>query len=663
MALSFTSATSTGNFINTLGVNTHIDFTWTSYNNLTVVENSINYLGIKNLRDSANATADAGVNGLWQQVASATGAKFDAYMQEGSATQMAGSMAAVPQLAAQGILNFLEGGNEEDQSYAVSQGNSLANAAQYQQQVYAMGQKLGLPIINMSFGAGWGASSTGDYGTVGNLAAYANYANAHIYVGTGNPPLSAIQALDSDAQLAASRPVITTEFGYYTDDSTGDPSNVSVNVQAKYLLDGLLDAYQAGNVKTYLYELLDENPSGGSEGNFGLFYSNGTPKPAATAIHNLTTLLADPGGGFTPTGLSYSLSGTLATDHSLLLEKSDGSFWLALWNETRLSGPSSPTDISVPSHQVTLTLQNPASSVIVYDPLTGTTAVQSASQASSVSVALPDHPILVEIVPGTATSTSAVAAAPPVSAPPALTPQDLAVVVPSSASVTAGQTTAIAGVSISDAWAQSHAGNLALNIGVRSGAIEIDNGTTVMTGVAGQTLHLSGSLSQLNGDLASLRYVAQPSAGTDDLSVNVWNQAGVSTTQNLSIGVTVASTAGTPQDLAIVSPAAAATVTHGQTQVLTGVSISDAWAQSHSGNLALNIGVGSGSIAVSNGVSNLTATAGQTLHLTGTLAQLNADLASLDYSAPAASGTDTVTVNVWNQAGVSTTHGVVIDIL
>ena len=85
-------------------------------------------------------------------------------------------------------------------------------------------------------------------------------------------------------------------MGWHTTGNRQDASSVSEGVQAKYLLDGLLDASKAGNVKTYLYELLDQNTGDGiSENNFGLFHSDGTPKPAATAVHNLVAILDDSG--------------------------------------------------------------------------------------------------------------------------------------------------------------------------------------------------------------------------------------------------------------------------------------------------------------------------------------------------------------------------------
>jgi hypothetical protein len=41
-----------------------------------------------------------------------------------------------------------------------------------------------------------------------------------------------------------------------------------------------------------------------------------------------------------------------------LFQKRDGSFWLALWNNSSIYSPSANQEISVPSQSVTLTLFN-----------------------------------------------------------------------------------------------------------------------------------------------------------------------------------------------------------------------------------------------------------------------------------------------------------------
>ena len=73
----------------------------------------------------------------------------------------------------------------------------------------------------------------------------------------------------------------------------------------------LLDGYKAGAAITFLYELMDEpEESTAQEQNFGLFNADGTPKPAAIAIANLTHILADNGKGTIPVGsLRYSIVG------------------------------------------------------------------------------------------------------------------------------------------------------------------------------------------------------------------------------------------------------------------------------------------------------------------------------------------------------------------
>ena len=385
------TATSATAFIDTLGVNTHLDFGGT-YANLAQVESNLEYLGLPNVRDSAEAASDAQT---WLQVAQATGVKFDDYIAETSQAGMQTDISYMTQLANEGILSAIEGGDEEDDSYPQSLGNTLAATAQVQEQLYALGQQLGLPVINMSFGAGWTAANNweGDYGSVGNLSAYATYANAHTYPNVGQSPGSAIAQLNADAKLAAaSRPVITTEIGWTT-------TSFSETAIAQYVVDATFDGIADGDAGMYFYALYDD-----SSGNFGLFNSDGTARPAATALHDLTTLLADTGstaGTFSPGSLNYTLSGTQTTDNSILIEKSNGSFWIGLWNEGGTT------------HTVTVTLPSVASEIEVFDPVTGTASIESASNASSISVSVGGDPLLIEIVgvsasggSGTSTTTS-----------------------------------------------------------------------------------------------------------------------------------------------------------------------------------------------------------------------------------------------------------------
>ena len=123
-------------FVATLGINTHIDFASYGYQDLGTVAASINYLGVKNIRDSAQPGPD---ERSWQQIAQATGAKFDDYIGQTSPAGMAVGMAFAAQLSGQGILNFIPGGNEEDESYPAWLGNALQIPAALQRPGQARG--------------------------------------------------------------------------------------------------------------------------------------------------------------------------------------------------------------------------------------------------------------------------------------------------------------------------------------------------------------------------------------------------------------------------------------------------------------------------------------------------------------------------------------------
>jgi len=227
-----------------------------------------------------------------------------------------------------------------------------------------------------------------------SLAGQATAANIHPYPSDGATPGAAIATGYDEPYGPAAQPSrVITEDGYSTDPN--DPNGVSQAAQAQGDLDILLDGYKDGIAQTYLYELLNEQPdptNSNTQFQFGLFNDDNTPKPAAIALHNLTSILADPGASasdFTPASLNWSATGLPDTANSLLLETSNGVFDLALWNETTLS--------SIVTNEVTLALGGTFGSVSLFDPLTGLSPVESLSDISSLTLALGSDPLIVEL--------------------------------------------------------------------------------------------------------------------------------------------------------------------------------------------------------------------------------------------------------------------------
>jgi hypothetical protein len=393
MALVATQAVSTSKVVNSIGVNTHFDSFLHGYQNLTNSINAINYLGIKNLRDSPNSSVDVGANGLWQKIHDGTGAMFDSYMNRGTIQSNINTLARTKQLAAQGIINYIEGSNEPDTAPALAAGMTLEWAKTFQTQVYAAGVALGIPVINLSVGAGWTYLDgyKGNYDAIGDMSALAHYGNAHTYPGAGQYTDTVMERLNGLAKLGAvSRPVITTEIGW-------DMNKFSATDVARFSLQAILDGIENGNPKTYFYSLYDSGA-----GKYGLMNADGSARAPGQAIHNLTTILADTGTPKNGT-LTYGLTGANVNDHDLLMQKSNGIFQLALWNEKDAA------------HTITVNLGSAAQTVRIYQPLTGTAPIATYSNTSNISVTIPTSPIIVEIVPGTSTT-------PPPTTPPPTTP-------------------------------------------------------------------------------------------------------------------------------------------------------------------------------------------------------------------------------------------------
>jgi hypothetical protein len=113
-------------------------------------------------------------------------------------------------------------------------------------------------------------------------------------------------------------------------------------------------------------------------------------------LHNLTTILADPvpaersatdkDSSVKLGQLNYSIAEQPVTMHELLLQKSDGTLELLVWNE-RVKG----------ADDVTVHLGRVCPSVKVYDPTIGTDAVQTASGIDSLKLTCSDHPLIIAI--------------------------------------------------------------------------------------------------------------------------------------------------------------------------------------------------------------------------------------------------------------------------
>jgi hypothetical protein len=394
-------ALSAAEFTGSLGVNTHLEYLDTAYGDITKVEAALRYLGVGRLREITPLRFTASAMTL-----AAKGYGFDFVVREADGkADLDQTLAMVTQFATQypGSVKSIEGLNEANFWGVAYKGLAgLPAAAQVQRDLYRRAKQapslLDIPIINLSLG-GVGADA---YQPLGDLSKAADLGNAHVYWGHGRPPATAWP--DVLRAQNTSTPRLTrmamTETGYSTAKKAS--GGVDETVQAKYILDLLMDAAKHGIENMYIYELSDEKPDPKQqerEHGFGLFRADWSPKPSAVGIHNLLLLLGQGGQArVRPLGmLSLGLAGLPASASSLLFEDADGVFDLVVWAEPAIWDPLLMAPIQAASHPIRLVLASVYDSVLVYDPLLGADPIGGGAHPDKVSFALTDHPIVIKI--------------------------------------------------------------------------------------------------------------------------------------------------------------------------------------------------------------------------------------------------------------------------
>jgi hypothetical protein len=349
------SAGSADAFVDSVGVNVHLHYTDTSYVNFSGVQNALQALGIRHIRDGLIDTTWTPYYDRLNQLGQ-SGIKATLIT---SPNESAALLAAYPGRVANSFEAY-EGPNEYDNSGDPNWATTLNNfMTLLHSAVKSNASAAQFPIVGPSL------TQAASFAQLAASAASFDNANLHNYLGGRNPGTpgwgnGGYGSIDWNLALAngawPGKPVITTETGYVND--LTQVNSVPEDVSGKYLPRVLLEQWMHGIKKTYIYELVDIG-SGLRDNGYGLLHSDFSPKPAYNAIKNMLGLLSDPGPAFQTTGLGFTLSGNLANVHHLLLEKRDGSFYLAIWVEQPSYDVNAKKELSVAAQQVTVQTEQP----------------------------------------------------------------------------------------------------------------------------------------------------------------------------------------------------------------------------------------------------------------------------------------------------------------
>jgi hypothetical protein len=378
-------------FLGSLGVNVHVEYTDGRYANSSNVISDLAFLGIDQVRDANLNPANQGQSSY--AALAVAGIKFDLIV--GGGRPISQSMASLDAFvqAHPGAVEAVEGPNEVN-NWPITYNGLSGDPAYIAFQSALDGAVKGDSLLSGAFVYGL----TGSYAIVSGF----DFANIHPYANNGAQPYAAMASGLADyATRTGNVPFVITEDGYNT---LAKPGDVDQLTQAKETLNMLFDAQKLGASKVFLYQLLDAYAPGTPAGRdqFGLFNYDNSAKPVATAIHDLTTILADTGAGaasFQTRALNYSISNLPSAGSSLLLEKSDGAFDIVLWSEPQVWDATTSSEVAVAPTQTTIGLGATYSEVKVFDPLLGATPISDVHDVSQITVGLTDHPLIIEVEP------------------------------------------------------------------------------------------------------------------------------------------------------------------------------------------------------------------------------------------------------------------------
>jgi hypothetical protein len=418
---SIEQAKSAESFIDSIGVNTHLNYFNTVYGDYHLIKGKLSALGVRHIRDGAYLTSDPDYNRFiyarYKDLNSALGIKGNLIVDPrgpnlGSIDSE--KVRRISEMAGDSLGSF-EGPNEYDLS---GDGDWTNVLHAYQKSLYkavkANDSTADVPVIGPSLTSKKAYAAAGDYSYI------VDYGNVHNYYGSRHPGTSGWGAdgygsIDYafwlSSMYAPNKPTMSTETGYHNVVSTtsghdGAPESVA----GKYIPRLYLEHFNRGFPKTYTYELIDLQPdpnvgtaNANIQNHFGLLRNDGTEKPAFTALKNLIGLLEDPGPSFTPESLDYSLSGDTDNVHRTLLQKRDGRFYLVLWLEKEGFDPFSKQETPVAPQSVSLNLTKSASAK-TYLPNNSTSATNTYTNQTQLDLEVPDHPLIVELTPSDSTT-------------------------------------------------------------------------------------------------------------------------------------------------------------------------------------------------------------------------------------------------------------------
>ena len=432
-----------GDYVNGIGINTHLKWNTSVYYKEfeTIIYPKLKALGIKNIRDGVpyrefiNAADTALIKNRFIKLYDNLGIKVcytldskkvvDSLALRDSAEYLS-VFKTSPKLVK--TIQYLEGFNEPDLGiYKWYPKNWDTLTYKIQKSLYTrahtMPELKGIPVLNTSIVTYWSVPSKPNMvaAITPHISNFCDLITLHTYdSGGANWKMFPGTYYDLTEKflrpIRQDKPWVITEIGYQNAVDFNKPTQPGYNPSTYHYLSEIsagkyysvmfMEMFKRGAKKVYAYEFIDQNTSDQKdcEKNFGILHTDGTEKPAFTAIKNTIKLLKDSDTQFTPTAFSYTLSGDTANIRASVFQKADGRYYLALWQGVKAGVNYDYTafkDLPADSQKVNIVFTAKKSKVSIYQPLKSESSQYTYQDSDHITVNVPDHLLLIEITEAT----------------------------------------------------------------------------------------------------------------------------------------------------------------------------------------------------------------------------------------------------------------------
>lgn len=430
-------------FVDSVGVNTRLSYTdwptatnWFNPDPQQNIRSLLTDLGVRHLRDRIPFPSQRAVGYANPRLASLyleSGIKFTVGI-EAIKEKVLDESGVVPfvnwyangeilaesgrQIYVRDMLDAIEGPNEYDKHHHPERRETdwANNLNSYQKKVYRAikenPQLSSVPVIMPALiHTAYCNTPLDSFETsadLGNLHSYPNYPYMR------SPTAGLGWHLKHVTNCSGQLPIWVTETGYFT--VSNDPAKISETTAAKYTSRLLAEYFRRGRIKrTFLHEIANSSIDG-----WGLIAAkpiqmsfNGQqqfdlrPKPAYYAVKSLLQLLSEatwskttrewlsPSVSLNPVNLS--LQGNKESTQHLLLQKSNGHYYLLLWQEVESYKPKQG-NFDVDPNTITVDLPSKYRPVSLYQYDENFTLIKTSleGKGNSLDLAVPDSVMVLE---------------------------------------------------------------------------------------------------------------------------------------------------------------------------------------------------------------------------------------------------------------------------